>query len=970
MAADRGSDDRRAWTAAALRTLAALAPDRRVPTTDVRRTGTSAEMAWLGTFPTPTSTGDPTTLFVPETGRGATVPGVLLPGATDPSAAGPFPESAYRRLARHDALTPDVDDLRLGWLWAVGEVETLGATRTVAHPLLSRRVHLALNPVSSVLVPTGPWDLWPLVTDAARGERLEQTAQFGGGALDRTSTQALLDRLDRLRSWADDVLRASDLPPAGRVLIPADPRRVDVPKGKLSVHAGYGIFVADVLDVGHPQETLTAWSHDSWAHATAFASAYLGPPAGSATWSGAAPVPPTVVVNQRQAEVVRRSRVEPVTAVSGPPGTGKSHVAAAVALDAVARGESVLLATRSAVAADRLAELLADLPGPDPVRFGSGEIARSLADRLADGLTATPGPDLRVAAEAHRRFGELHDAQVATLDAHLAAERWTELALVAPARAAVAPRLFPAADPNVLAHAVELLGQARHPDDHLLAKRRRHQTEEALAEAIGAPAGTSLDAMADAVELADLRRRALALDPRDAATRAARWDALDRADLDRRRVNATTLAAALAARADESARRSVAALATALRAGRAVRRHHLSLVDVRSLTAALPLWIGTLGEIESLLPPVAGAFGLVVLDEASQIDQLAASAALLRARRAVVIGDPRQLRFVSFTADAEVRSAIAANRCGGIADRLDVRRVSAFDLAAGAAPVTLLDEHYRSAPHLIGFSAHRFYDDRLRIATRHPSNDRATAIDVRRLDGDRDRGVNRAEVEAALAEVETTLAADDHATVGVVTPYRAQADALRAAAGERVPLDALASGRVRVGTVHEFQGAECDVVVASFAVGGATDRGRGFLEDPNLFNVLVTRARRRLVVLLSGEPPATGLLAEYLRWATTPPTPPAGRDPQDPWTRKLATVLHDAHAHVRTGYPVGRWELDLVVGEGAAAVGVLTRVHPSGVEAHLARHLALRRAGWTLAECFEADHDGDAVAAALALAPR
>ena len=84
------------------------------------------------------------------------------------------------------------------------------------------------------------------------------------------------------------------------------------------------------------------------------------------------------------------------------------------------------------------------------------------------------------------------------------------------------------------------------------------------------------------------------------------------------------------------------------------------------------------------------------------------------------------------------------------ADRLDVRRVSAFDLAAGAAPVTLLDEHYRSAPHLIGFSAHRFYDDRLRIATRHPSNDRATAIDVRRLDGDRDRGVNRAEVEAAI----------------------------------------------------------------------------------------------------------------------------------------------------------------------------------------------------------------------------
>lgn len=358
---------------------------------------------------------------------------------------------------------------------------------------------------------------------------------------------------------------------------------------------------------------------------------------------------------------------------------------------------------------------------------------------------------------------------------------------------------------------------------------------------------------------------------------------------------------------------------------------------------------------------------MVVLDEASQIDQFAASAALLRAERAVVIGDPRQLRFVSFVPDRDVSATIEAEHCGHLADRLDVRWVSAFDLAAGAAAVTFLDEHYRSVPHLIGFSAERFYDGRLLVATRHPANECEVAIEVRRLQGARTDGVNQVEVEAALAAVAEVMATDPEVTVGVVSPYRQQVDAIEAEVGDRVDLAVLQSGRVRVGTVHGFQGAECDVVVASFGIGGATDRGRRFLEDPNLFNVLVTRARRRLIVLSSGDDPTTGLLADYLRWAATPPIPPAEEPPGDEWTSRLATVLRDAGTHVRTGYPVGRWRIDLVVGEGAMAVGVTTRVHPDGPVAHLRRHLALASAGWNQTAAFPSDRDGDVVATALAL---
>ena len=104
------------------------------------------------------------------------------------------------------------------------------------------------------------------------------------------------------------------------------------------------------------------------------------------------------------------------------------------------------------------------------------------------------------------------------------------------------------------------------------------------------------------------------------------------------------------------------------------------------LTSAAPMWIGTLSEIEDELPASAGLFDLVVLDEASQIEQSRAAPALLRAQRAVIVGDPHQLHHVSFQSDDAVDAALERHGLGDWRGLLDVRRVSAFDLAATTAP--------------------------------------------------------------------------------------------------------------------------------------------------------------------------------------------------------------------------------------------------------------------------------------------
>jgi hypothetical protein len=417
------------------------------------------------------------------------------------------------------------------------------------------------------------------------------------------------------------------------------------------------------------------------------------------------------------------------------------------------------------------------------------------------------------------------------------------------------------------------------------------------------------------------------------------------------------------------ARRSVAALSAALRAGRNRRREMLADLDGHALVRALPLWVGTAADVEDLLPPVPGMFDLVILDEAAHLDQIRAAPVLARGRRALIAGDPRQLRLVSFVADVDVTETLRRHGVAHLADRLDVRRSSAFDVAAGAAPLTWLAEHYRSAPHLIEFSARRFYGDRVEVVTRHPRTEGADVIDVVPVpDATVVDGVNAAEVKAAVDLVRALAGDRRGGGIGVLSPFRRQVDALEEALLAAFTVDEIDRFGLRVATVHGLQGSEADTVIVSLGLVDDDPPGRHrFVADPNLFNVMVTRARQRMAVLTSLRAP-DGLLADYLAYARRPPSPPTlADDPPDRWTADLAGELRRLGLPVRAGYPVGRWRVDLVVGAGADAAGLICAVHPDGADAHVDRQRTLLRAGWRLHDAFPSRWSGDAVRAALEL---
>ena len=190
--------------------------------------------------------------------------------------------------------------------------------------------------------------------------------------------------------------------------------------------------------------------------------------------------------------------------------------------------------------------------------------------------------------------------------------------------------------------------------------------------------------------------------------------------------------------------------------------------------------------------------------------------------------------------------------------------------------------------------------------------------------------------------------------IGVIAPFRAQADAIEHRVVEEFELDELDELELRVGTVHGFQGCERDLVIVSLALDAdSTGAQRAFVNDPNLFNVMTTRAREELVVLTSLPSDTSGLLGDYLRHGDAGPKEPSSARPRTDQIQQLADELAAQGVNVLVGYRVGRHEIDLVIGSGDRAQGLCLGVHPDGASSHIERHLALRRAGWDLREVFD-----------------
>ncbi|WP_157965136.1 DEAD/DEAH box helicase [Euzebya rosea] len=856
----------------------------------------------------------------------------------------PIDPDLAARFGAVDAIRPQTRSLRVGLGFLTGATDAEGPLGKWFEPLVTVPVVV----VGNALRRAGDVELTPLVGDRHVRARLEEDVDWGVGVLEGLGEDVPADRMPAAEGVLAHLRRVVDA-------IGYDPPAVIAPVGRpstlrdsvgLRLVLGAGLFALGSRPEFSPAAALAEWHTTVGTRWTALHSLYLDhpPPAGP---SPGPDLSSAYRLSEAQHEAVVASRTEPVTVIAGAPGTGKTHTIAAIVGDAVAHGRSVLVAAKADATVEAISELLDRRPGPDPLVFGSSDRRWALARRLAAGE-----PQAVPSAEVLQRHAAMQQARrhrdATWLDAADALAGMTLLGDGPEARQ-LRQRLpgVATADLFTVESLLERTGRAQPPWWRPGARR----AWSSLTTSLGVASPTEEELAAVARLAAAVRRLHASPDP---LLDGIDWSELAAAqhDVEERTGEWMDAMARSEQRLGKAARGTLGVLALALRAGRAKRRAQLATLVGQQVTVPLPVWLGTLADIDDLLPLEPAMFDLVVLDEASSIDQPRAAAALLRGARAVVVGDPQQLRHVSFVAGEAVKEAIRVHAPGASAAlqaKLDVRDSSIFDVAAASAPVRTLDEHFRSAPHLFAWVGRELYRGEVTVATRTPLTDRQDRIEVVRVEGARnDRKVVEAEVVWVIDRLRQ-LWRDGATSVGVISPFRAQADALEDAALTILKRRGIDELGLRVGTVHAFQGMERDVVLASLGV-GADDGPRTwrFVDDPNLFAVFATRARERMEVVLSAAPPSGSLVADYLDQVDHPPPPPSGIGSVDRWTATVAEGLLDAGVEVAAPYPVGRHAVDLVLHEGTRYLGVVTRLHPDGPHLHVRRQLELTANGWPI----------------------
>ena len=235
-------------------------------------------------------------------------------------------------------------------------------------------------------------------------------------------------------------------------------------------------------------------------------------------------------------------------------------------------------------------------------------------------------------------------------------------------------------------------------------------------------------------------------------------------------------------------------------------------------------------------------FDYLIMDEASQVDVAAGALALGAANNAVVVGDLKQLPNVVDAHTEEVVGAIFAKY--DISDAYQYSNnsfLSSLCKLYPQIPETLLREHYRCNPLIIGFCSKQFYNGEL-IPMKKDDSTFAPVRVVRTVKGNHARGaVNLRQVATITQEVVPAL--EEHfSDIGIIAPYNKQVDAIH---------DALVNaGHEHVtATVHKFQGRENDAIILSTVDNTVSE----FTDDPHLLNVAVSRAKKQFTLVVSAE---------------------------------------------------------------------------------------------------------------------
>lgn len=427
-----------------------------------------------------------------------------------------------------------------------------------------------------------------------------------------------------------------------------------------------------------------------------------------------------------------------------------------------------------------------------------------------------------------------------------------------------------------------------------------------------------------------------------------------------------------------------------------------------AIQAAKPVFLMSPLSVAAYLPPGAIGFDLVVFDEASQVRPLDALGALLRGRRAVVVGDSRQLPPTTFFDRLTM----------GDEDDQDDEPTSEVESILGlftaqGCPERMLRWHYRSRHEsLIAVSNREFYDGRLVTFPSPDAGRRRSGLVFRHLPQtvyDRGRSrTNPGEADAvaravlAFARRQLAKAPGDRLSLGVATFSAAQMRAtldrverLRRDHPAAEPFfDPGATDPFFVKNLENVQGDERDVIFISVGYGRTAEGTVSYNFGPlnaeggeRRLNVLITRARVRCEVFsnltANDLDPArirsrgVQALRSFLEYAQNGQRAESnGEASPGPWAEAFRSVLEAGGYSVRgpIGGPGGRIDLGVFdpAEPGRMLVGIrgdgpAYQQDPAAIDRDRLRPEVLQTLGWRIVPAWSPDWQRDPVGRSAAI---
>jgi hypothetical protein len=558
---------------------------------------------------------------------------------------------------------------------------------------------------------------------------------------------------------------------------------------------------------------------------------------------------------------------------SGPPGTGKSYTIAAIAAEHMARGESVLIVANNETALDVIADKLDENFGVSDVsiRAGQKEFLKKLKGYIADLLAGYFSEELNkepTACESELKAinNKLHKLEKRFVKfCHKAIIRGQRLKGLEEKGSQWMTRIY-------LALARNGIRQLAKQWTSLSEINSKHIEREELAGAY----------------LSALKNR-----------------------------NLKTLV--------EKERKSLQAFNKAIRSRTSKRQFELfDDIEYSALLSAFPVWLVSLNTLYRVLPLKAEMFDLVIIDEATQCNISSCLPALHRAKRAMVVGDTKQLRHYSFLAKRKEAQLTAKNDLTPDTEGVvSYRDNSILDLTLNALnshqQLAFLDEHFRSKPELIHFSNEHFYQSKLKVMQHRPCTN-SGHLHLKRIDGTRDKsGVNHLETEHVIDSIRDQISEDVQAginhTIGVISPFRHQSEHIAKEIEANFNEAEILRHKIRVATPYGFQGEERDIMLISFSVDNESKRAAVYLNKTDVFNVTITRARQKQILFLSLDEtqlPEHNLLRRYLGSISEFEATHSVTSELDEFQQNVVSELIKLDIETWPGYTIAGTEVDIL----------------------------------------------------------